>query len=105
MKVVVEEYAEVVNSLSFVMPPMPVIANATAQPLTTVAAIKEELVGQLTAQVRWTETIHYLVAQGMTHFYEIGSKEVLIGLLKRLAPEAQGLAVGTPQTIELVAEN
>jgi [acyl-carrier-protein] S-malonyltransferase len=64
-----------------------------------VDSIRAELIGQLTTRVRWTETIRYLVAQGVTHFIELGSKDVLTGLLKRIAPETTGYAVGTPEAL------
>lgn len=100
MKVVVDDYAKFVNSLNYVAPTIPVIANASAQPLTDTDSIKKELVSQLTTQVRWTESIRYLATQGVTKFYEIGSKDVLTGLIKRIAPDTQGVAVGTPEAVE-----
>lgn len=100
MKVVVDDYAKFVNSLNYVTPTIPVIANASAQPLTDTDSIKKELVSQLTTQVRWTESIRYLATQGVTKFYEIGSKDVLSGLIKRIAPDTQGVAVGTPEAVD-----
>jgi len=100
MNVIVADYAKFVNSLHYVTPSIPVIANASAQPLTDIESIKKELVSQLTTQVRWTDSIRYLASQGVTKFYEIGSKDVLTGLLKRIAPESQGVAVGTPEAVE-----
>jgi len=102
MNVVVEDYAKFVNSLHYVTPTIPVIANASAQPLTDIESIKKELVSQLTTQVRWADSIRYLASHGVTKFYEIGSKDVLTGLLKRIAPEAQGVAVGTPEAVEAI---
>ena len=102
MNVVVEDYEKFVNSLHYVTPTIPVIANASAQPLTDIESIKKELVSQLTTQVRWTDSIRYLASHGVTKFYEIGSKDVLTGLLKRIAPEAQGVAVGTPEAVEAI---
>jgi len=104
MKVVVDDYAKFVNSLHYQTPTIPVIANASAQPLTDSESIKKELVSQLITQVRWTESIRYLASQGVTKFYEIGSKDVLTGLLKRIAPESQGVAVGTPEAVDSVLE-
>jgi [acyl-carrier-protein] S-malonyltransferase len=49
--------------------------------------------------VRWTETIHYLLGHGVTTFVELGSKDVLTGLLKRISAAAAGVAVGTPAAI------
>jgi [acyl-carrier-protein] S-malonyltransferase len=103
MQVVVGDYDNYVQGVPLIEPLIPIIANATAQPLGSIDSIRTELVGQLTTRVRWTETIRYLVAQGVTTFVELGSKDVLTGLLKRIAPDATGYAVGTPEAIEALA--
>lgn len=100
MQTVVADYAGYVEGLPILSPAVPVVANATALPLADAAAIRAELVGQLTTRVRWTETIRYLAAQGVTAFVELGSKDVLTGLLKRIAPDAAGYAVGAPEAID-----
>ncbi|HLF01383.1 MAG TPA: ACP S-malonyltransferase [Anaerolineales bacterium] len=102
MQTVVADYDQYVQGLPIIEPLIPVIGNATAGPLSGIEAVRRELVGQLTTRVRWTETIRYLAAQGVTHFVELGSKDVLTGLLKRIAPEAVGYAVGTPEAIEML---
>src|SRR5690606_30680193 len=63
-------------------PRVPVVANLTARPITTVEEIRAELIGQLTGPVRWTETIEFLVAEGVQRFVEIGPGTVLTGLVK-----------------------
>ncbi len=103
MQVVVNEYSNFVDGLPFVAPLVPVIANLTAQPLADGHSIRAELVGQLTQPVRWTDTVRYLATQDVTAFVELGSKDVLTGLLKRIAPDTTGYAVGTPETIETLA--
>ncbi|MBI3242389.1 MAG: ACP S-malonyltransferase [Chloroflexi bacterium] len=100
MEVVIADYAKFVDGLPFVAPLTTVIANSTAQPIPADGhAIRAELVGQLTTPVRWTESIRYLAAEGVTAFVELGSKDVLTGLVKRIAPEATGYAVGTSEAI------
>jgi [acyl-carrier-protein] S-malonyltransferase len=54
--------------------------------------------------VRWTESIRYLAAQGVTTFIELGSKDVLTGLIKRILPEATGYAVGAPEAVAALAQ-
>ena len=95
----VAEYAAAVNALPFQPPLAPVISNLTATPLPDVAAIRAELPAQLTGPVRWTESIRYLVAHGVTLFIELGSKDVLTGLLKRIDGSVAGSAVGTPEQV------
>jgi [acyl-carrier-protein] S-malonyltransferase len=63
---------------------MPVIGNVSAQPLTTPAAIRAELKAQLTAPVRWTDSMNYLTQQGVDTVYEVGPGDVLLSLIKRI---------------------
>jgi [acyl-carrier-protein] S-malonyltransferase len=100
MQTVAADYARYVDSLPIISPVVPIIGNASAQPLADVNAIRAELVSQLITRVRWTETIRYLAAQGITAFVELGSKDVLTGLLKRIAPDTTGVAVGAPEAID-----
>lgn len=84
MGVVEEEYALAVNATEIRQPRYPVIANITAQPLTTAEAIREELIGQLQSSVQWTGSMQYLIDQSNDTFIEIGPGGVLAGLLKRI---------------------
>jgi [acyl-carrier-protein] S-malonyltransferase len=93
----VAQYARAVESIAIAMPRVPVISNITAQPLPDVAAIRAELPAQLLTQVRWTDSVRYLIAQGVTTFIELGSKDVLTGLLKRIDANATGVAVGAAE--------
>lgn len=72
-------------------PRVPIVANATAGPLTDPDAIRDALTRQLTSPVRWTESIEWIVAQGVDTFVEVGPKKVLNGLLRRIAPAVEGL--------------
>jgi len=95
----VAQYTEAVSAIIIQAPRVPVISNITAQPLPDVAAIRAELPAQLTNPVRWTESVRYLLGQGVTTFVELGSKDVLTGLLKRIEGSATGLAVGTAEAV------
>jgi [acyl-carrier-protein] S-malonyltransferase len=75
-------------------PRVPVVANLTARPITTVEEIRAELIGQLTGPVRWTETIEFLVAEGVQRFVEIGPGTVLTGLVKRIARDSIRINIG-----------
>jgi [acyl-carrier-protein] S-malonyltransferase len=57
------------------------------------------LVAQVTATVRWRESVAYMAQNGVTTFYEIGAGKVLIGLVKRIAEKASANAIGTPEDI------
>ncbi|MFI5268657.1 MAG: ACP S-malonyltransferase [Chloroflexota bacterium] len=73
-------------------PKWAIIGNVSAQPLTTEAAIRQELATQIAAPVRWEASIRAMLAAGVTTFLEIGPGKVLTGLLKRIAPEARILS-------------
>ena len=68
---------------------VPLVANTTAQPISTFDAIGDELVAQLTSSVRWTESIEYMIAQGVSTFLEIGPKDVLGGLMRRISRQVE----------------
>lgn len=78
-----------IDRTSFHDPEIPVIANATAEPLTTGAALKEELLRQLTTAVQWQRSVEWLTRHGVTAVAEIGPGRVLAGLIKRIARGVQ----------------
>ena len=88
------ELAEAIDKTPFRAPVCPVYQNATALPSSDPAVIKDNLLRQLTAPVRWTQTIRNMVADGADSFLEIGPGTVLQGLVKRIAPEVgnQGIS-------------
>lgn len=100
MRVVTDEFREAVDKTHLNLPEMPIIANITAEPLTSLEAIRAEMEGQLTASVRWTATVQWLVQHGITQVIEIGPKNVLTGLIRRIDKEVQTHNVGTPAEIE-----
>jgi len=81
-------------------PTVPVIANTSAQPLTTADAIRAELAAQLTGSVRWTASMQFALQAGVTRFVEIGPGDVLTSLIKRIDRSAQRQAIGTPAEIQ-----
>jgi len=104
MRPAAEAFASVVAQVDFHPPRVPVVANVTARPITTVAEIRDELVEQLTSTVRWVESIQYIIAQGATTFVEIGPKNVLTGLIGRIDKSVRTVNVGDAAGIEVGAE-
>jgi len=86
------ELAEAINSTHFNTPVCPVYQNVTASAVTDPEQIKENLIKQLTAPVRWTQTVQNMYADGATTFVEVGPGTVLQGLVKKIAPEAEALS-------------
>ena len=88
------ELAEAIDRTPFRVPVCPVYQNVTALPTTDPDVIKDNLLRQLTAPVRWTQTVRNMVADGADSFLEIGPGAVLQGLVHRIAPEtpAEGIS-------------
>ncbi len=81
-------------------PVVPVVANVTAAKVTEPSEIRDLLVAQVTATVRWRESVQEMAALGVDSFIELGAGKVLSGLVKRIAPDATALSAGTPADIE-----
>jgi [acyl-carrier-protein] S-malonyltransferase len=78
------EFRRLLDATPFQKPAIPLVANATAGPLTDPDDIRDALGRQLTSPVRWSESVRWMIAQGVTRFVEVGPKEVLTGLLRRI---------------------
>lgn len=88
-----EELARAIQETEFKAPSCPVYQNVNAEPATDVQVIRENLIAQLTAPVRWTRTVQNMVADGATEFVECGPGKVLQGLVKKIAPEVTASGV------------
>ena len=85
-------------------PATTLVANVLAAPVEP-SDIADRLVEQVTGMVRWRESVAYMAGEGVTTFYEIGAGKVLGGLVKRIAPDANALSGGTPETLEAIAKD
>lgn len=88
------ELAEAIENTQFNTPVCPVYQNVDALPHTDAAEIKANLVAQLTAPVRWTQSVQNMVAGGATEFVEVGPGKVLQGLVAKIS---RGVAVSGHQ--------
>jgi len=79
------ELAEAINATAFNTPVCPVYQNVDALPYTDPAAIKKNLIAQLTSPVRWTQISRNMIADGATTFIEVGPGNVLQGLIKKVS--------------------
>ena len=84
-----QKLAEAIEKTQFNKPLCPIYQNVDAKPHTDPAEIKDNLVKQLTAPVRWTQIVHAMVADGATSFVELGPGNVLQGLIKKTEPTAE----------------
>ncbi|PZR22699.1 MAG: [acyl-carrier-protein] S-malonyltransferase [Flavobacterium psychrophilum] len=87
-----EELAAAIEKTTFSAPVCPVYQNVPANAVTNPDEIKQNLIIQLTAPVKWTQSVQNMVADGGTLFTEVGPGNVLQGLVKKIAPEAQTAA-------------
>ena len=95
-----EQFHKALIAVQIETPTIPVIGNVSAAPLRDREAIYAELDAQLTSTVRWAESVRALIGMGATTFLEIGSKEVLTGLLKRIDRSATGIAINSADAIK-----
>jgi [acyl-carrier-protein] S-malonyltransferase len=85
-------------------PAVTVVSNVTAQPHETAETIRARLVEQVTAPVRWEESMRCLLAQGFTRFIEFGPGTALSGFMKRIDKSAQMLNVADVASLEVAAK-
>ena len=85
--------SRVLASITFADPAIPLLANSNARPITTAAGARAELIEHLTRGVDWVAAVERMTADGVTTFVEIGPGKVLTGLIKRIAPDANAVAV------------
>jgi len=83
-----EELAAAIENTTFSKPNCPIYQNVTASAITDENEIKANLISQLTAPVRWTQSVQQMIADGATHFTEVGPGKVLQGLVKKINREA-----------------
>jgi [acyl-carrier-protein] S-malonyltransferase len=84
-----EELAAAIKATTFGVPTCPIYQNVTTTAVTDANEIKNNLILQLTAPVKWTQSVQNMVADGATVFTEIGPGKVLQGLVRKIAPTAQ----------------
>lgn len=87
------ELEEAIKNTSFSKPTCPVYQNVNAHPSTDVEEIKKNLISQLTAPVKWTQSIKQMIQDGAGIFVECGPGKVLQGLVKKISPEVETQAV------------
>ncbi len=100
----VQAYQAAVEGTPITPPELPVVSNITGQPLADVDEIRNEMLAQLTSPVQWVKSVRFMADCGVTEFYEIGPKDVLAGLIRRIAPEARAASVGTVANIKALVE-
>jgi [acyl-carrier-protein] S-malonyltransferase len=94
MQSAVDGMSRVLGSIPFADPVVPIVANTTAEPMTSAAEVKAELLRQLCHGVQWQRSVEHMIDDGVAAFIEIGPGEVLSGLIRRINPDVQTVNIG-----------
>ena len=100
MQSITGEFQHVLSNTSFAIPSIAVIGNVSAGPLHAVDDIRAELGAQLTSTVRWTESVQMMVQNGTDTFIELGPKDVLSGLIKRIDRSVRRYTLNSVESVQ-----
>ncbi len=89
-----EKLAKAIEATNFSAPCCPIYQNVTASAVSDPQEIKKNLVAQLTAPVRWTQSVKAMSEDGATHFIEVGPGKVLQGLVKKIVADITAESIG-----------
>ncbi|MEI7846050.1 MAG: ACP S-malonyltransferase [Chloroflexota bacterium] len=96
-----KEWDQAVDAATFNPIVIPIVGNVSATVVNTVEGLRLEVKSQMQSRVRWTESIKWMSAQGISTYIEVGSGSVLGGLVKRIAEGVITLQIGTPLDFEI----
>ncbi len=99
MQPAVEGMRELLPTVDFGDPTVPLVANTTGQPLTTGEAIRTELLDQLSSSVQWQRTIEFMIGSGVGRVIEIGPGKVLSGLMRRIDGDIETANIGDAEAV------
>ena len=99
MKPAAEAMAEALSHVDIDDPKVPVVVNVKAEGVTSPTLIRNFLVEQVTASVRWRESVMWMAGQGVTEIWEIGAGKALSGMIRRIDKGVATHAIGTPEDI------
>jgi [acyl-carrier-protein] S-malonyltransferase len=99
MQPAAEAVEEALKRVTIHAPKPPLISNVEASAVTNPEAIRSGLIAQVTATVRWRESVAYMSAHGVTRFIELGAGKVLSGLIKRIVEGATTISIGAPADV------
>ncbi|NQW17523.1 MAG: ACP S-malonyltransferase [Chloroflexi bacterium] len=94
---------EVIDSVKFNDPVVPIVGNCGATALTTGAEVKAELMTQLTSCVRWQRSVEFMIESGVETFVEVGPGNVLAGMIKRIDSSREIISVGDMESVRSFA--
>lgn len=104
MQPAADAMAEALAGTDIKSPVVPVVANVSATPVTDPETIRQNLVAQVTGRVRWTESVQFMVAQGVDTTGEVGNGKVLTVMQRRIEKSLTGFTLGAPEDLEAFAQ-
>jgi [acyl-carrier-protein] S-malonyltransferase len=104
MQPAADAMAEALAGTEIKVPVVPVVANVCASPVTDPETIRQNLVAQVTGRVRWTESVQFMVAQGVDTTGEVGNGKVLTVMQRRIEKSLNGFTLGSPEDLEAFAQ-
>ena len=90
------EWNDAVNAAGVKDAQIQIVGNVIAKPIQSAADLRADIQSQMQSRVRWAETIQLLTNQGITAFVEVGTGNVLLGLIRRINSSTMGYPLGTP---------
>jgi [acyl-carrier-protein] S-malonyltransferase len=100
MQPAVAAMKEALGATAFRQPDMPIVSNCTAEPLSDAAALPQELANQICSCVKWSQSVEYMVGNGVDTFVEVGPGKVLSGLVRRIAKDANVVSVNDASSVK-----
>jgi [acyl-carrier-protein] S-malonyltransferase len=104
MQTAAQEFSQAVADTPMRTPTFPIVSNVTARPLKP-DEIRSELIDQLTSPVQWVRSVQYMVEHGATRFIEVGPKDVLAGLVRRIDKNVHAISIGDVATVKAFGES
>jgi [acyl-carrier-protein] S-malonyltransferase len=99
-----QRFSDVVGQLTLRPPEVPLLSNVTAQALTSVEELRHELSAQLVLPVQWTRSVQTAVAHGVDTFVELGPRQVLSGLIKRISRNVQSISLNDEALAKMTSD-
>ncbi len=94
------EMAEALSHVDILEPKVPVVSNVLAAAVKNPGLIRSLLVDQVSGRVRWRTSVEWMADHGVTSFWEVGAGKALVGMIRRIAKEAETRTVGAPQDVK-----
>jgi [acyl-carrier-protein] S-malonyltransferase len=98
-----EGLMNVLSTYNLNKPLVPIIANVTAQPVSSSETMQEELVSQLVHCVKWQQSVETMISKGITTFFEIGPSETLAGYIKKISPGARVISINNISSVSEIS--